>query len=333
MQHNLPVSPPLAGRASPAQARETRLLVVAIPAFNEVENVRHVIRGVLSLRDRLLERGVKLKVVVINDGSVDETARAAEEAGADQVVTHHKNLGLGAAVRSGLDAAAADGADICLKIDADLQHNPNDILSVIDPILANEADLVYGERFSKISYKMPLIRRLGNRAFRVFMRWLTKWPIEDSQPGIFAVNRDYLQVYDIPGDYNYTQQILIDAYLKGMRFSQVSVEFEPRRAGKSFVSLIYPFKVLPQIVLVIAMTKPMKIFGTCGMLFLLFGTALFAFQLGQWMLGLTDKPVTNVNLVLGASLFGLQMVFFGILAKLVVLTRPRRASQTGRKQA
>lgn len=301
-----------------------RLLVVTIPAHNEAENIGKAIHGVLSLRPRLLEGGIKLKVIVINDGSVDETAQLAEAAGADRIITHRQNLGLGAAVRSGLDAAAKEEAEICLKMDADLQHNPNDILSVIAPILAGDADLVYGERFSKISYKMPVIRRLGNKIFRGLMRWLTKWPIKDSQPGIFAVSGEYLDIYDIPGDYNYTQQILLDAYLKGMRFAHVSVSFEPRRAGQSFVSLLYPFKVLPQIVLLIAMTKPMKIFGTCGAFFLLLATAVFGVQFGQWMLGAVEKPVTNVNLVLGASLFGLQMLFFGILAKLVVLTRPGR---------
>ncbi len=303
---------------------QQRLLVVVIPAYNEVDNIEQVIRGVASLRPRLLERGLKLKVVVVNDGSADGTAQAAEAAGADRVITHRQNLGLGAAVRSGLNEAAAEGADVFLKIDADLQHNPEDILSVIAPIVAGDADLVYGERFSKISYKMPMVRRLGNIAFRGLMRWLTKWPIQDSQPGIFAVSGAYLELYDVPGDYNYTQQILLDAYLKGMRFAHVSVDFDQRRAGKSFISPLYPFKVLPQIVLVIAMAKPMKIFGTCGVLFLLLGASVFLVQLGQWMAGAADKPVTNVNLVLGASLFGLQMLFFGILAKLVVLTRPGR---------
>jgi glycosyltransferase involved in cell wall biosynthesis len=305
-------------------ADKERLLVVVIPAYNEVDNVEQVICGIASLRPLLLERGLALKLIVVNDGSADGTAQAAEAAGADRVITHRQNQGLGAAVRSGLDAAASEGAHVFLKIDADLQHNPEDILSVIAPIVAGDADLVYGERFSKISYKMPTLRRAGNIAFRGLMRWLTKWPIQDSQPGIFAVSSAYLEVYDIPGDYNYTQQILLDAYLKGMRFTQVSVDFEPRRAGKSFISLLYPFKVLPQIILVIAMSKPMKIFGSCGVLFLLLGITVFAVQFGQWLFGAANKPVANVNLVLGAFLFGLQMLFFGILAKLVVLTRTGR---------
>jgi hypothetical protein len=325
MQFNLPVAVPrVPTKDHDVGVHGERLLVVMVPAYNEAENIGQVMRGIASLRPRLMECGLKLEVVVIDDGSADGTAQAAESAGADRVITHRQNLGLGAAVRSGLNAAAAEEADVFLKIDADLQHNPEDILAVIAPIVAGDADLVYGERFSKISYKMPVIRRVGNIAFRGLMRWLTKWPIQDSQPGIFAVSGAYLEIYDIPGDYNYTQQILLDAYLKGMRFAHVSVDFDQRRAGKSFVSLLYPFKVLPQIVLVIAMTKPMKIFGTCGVLFLLLGTAVFVVQLGQWMLGAAEKPVTNVNLVLGACLFGLQMLFFGILAKLVVLTRASR---------
>ena len=171
---------------------------------------------------------------------------------------------------------------------------------------------------------MPLVRRVGNLLFRALMRWLTKWPIQDSQPGIFAVNADYLAVYDVPGDYNYTQQILLDAYLKSMRFAQVQVNFDQRRAGKSFISLLYPFKVLPQIVLVITMSKPMKIFGTVGGLFLLFATTMFTVQVAQWALGFSEKVVENAILVLGTGLFGLQMLFFGILAKLVVLTRSPR---------
>jgi glycosyltransferase involved in cell wall biosynthesis len=327
MQLSSPAAVPRPSAKDQASKADTeRLLVVMVPAYNEVENIEQVIRGISSLRPQLTERGLKLEVIVIDDGSADGTAHTAESAGANRVITHRQNLGLGAAVRSGLNAAAAEDADVFLKIDADLQHNPEDILAVIAPIVAGDADLVYGERFSKISYKMPLIRRAGNIAFRGLMRWLTNWPIQDSQPGIFAVSGAYLEIYDIPGDYNYTQQILLDAYLKGMRFAHVSVDFHQRRAGKSFVSLLYPFKVLPQIVLVIAMTKPMKIFGTCGVLFLLLGAAVFVVQLGQWMLGAAEKPVTNVNLVLGASLFGLQMLFFGILAKLVVLTRAGRRS-------
>jgi glycosyltransferase involved in cell wall biosynthesis len=302
-------------------------LVVLVPAYNEAESIEATIKGIEGIRHELDELGVTLTILVVNDGSRDATADIAAGAGADRVVSHRRNQGLGAAVRSGLEAAVKENADIVVKFDADLQHDPTDIIEIIRPILVDEADLVYGNRFDKISYRMPLIRRWGNLTFRVLMRRLTRWPIQDSQPGIFACNKDYLTVFELPGDYNYTQQILLDAFLKGMRFTQVSVSFNRRRTGSSFVSLRYPYQVLRQIVLVIAMTRPMKIFGTAGVLFLLLAVGVFVWQLSAWLLGYSTRPVENVNLVLGSGLFGLQLLFFGVLAKLIVLTRlPGRRS-------
>ena len=63
------------------------------------------------------------------------------------------------------------------------------------------------------------------------MRWLTDWPLKDSQPGIFAVNKTFLKNFYLPGDYNYTQQILLDAYHRNLRFSHVFVSFNKRKEG------------------------------------------------------------------------------------------------------
>ncbi len=115
---------------------------------------------------------------------------------------------------------------------------------------------------------MPLYRRAGNTLFRALMRWLTGWDIEDSQPGMFAVNASYLAISFIPGDYNYTQQVLLDSYLKGMRFEQAPIAFRRRRTGKSFISLQYPFRVLSQILVLIVLIRPLKIFLPLAAFFL-----------------------------------------------------------------
>jgi hypothetical protein len=171
---------------------------------------------------------------------------------------------------------------------------------------------------------MPLLRRAGNSAFTWLMRRLTRWPLKDSQPGIFAVNRAYLEDFSLPGDYNYTQQILLDAYHRGMRFCHVPVTFRRRMTGRSFVSLKYPLKVLPQIVRVLVCVKPLHVFGLVGLAFLLTGSVLAAFDLAQWVKGLTGKPVVHAVGVVGLLLFGLQTLFFGLLADLIV-QRGRRA--------
>jgi glycosyltransferase involved in cell wall biosynthesis len=305
-------------------------LLVIVPAFNEAGSIAETISRIRGIGDQVKQIGLLLRILVIDDGSTDGTAAIATTSGADQLVRHRRNRGLGAAVRSGLEAAAGSGADYVVKFDAEMQHEAADIVAIVSPLVANEADLVYGDRFSRIEYRMPVVRRWGNAAFRKLMIWLTGWPITDSQPGIFGANREYLRVFDMPGDYNYTQQILLDAFLKDMRFQQVPVHFRQRKTGKSFISLIYPFKVIPQIILVMAITYPLKVFASLGAAFFLFAVAVFSIQVGAWLLGYTTRPVENVNLVLGSALFGIQVMMFGILARLVTLTRSsRRNSNEG----
>lgn len=309
-----------AGGETHAMRAPSRLLVI-IPAYNECRTIGETVRRLRALAPELEKRGVGLTIYLVDDGSSDGTAAFAIEAGVDRVIRHHVNRGLGAAVRTGLRAGRDEGFDILVKIDADLQHEPTDILDLIGPILADDADVVYGNRFERLEYRMPLVRRIGNVVFSKLMALLTGWPLRDSQPGIFAINKRYLAEFFLPGDYNYTQQVLLDAYHKGMRFAHVPVTFRARRAGTSFVSLAYPFKVIPQIILVIASVKPMRIFVPIGAAFLLMGSLVFGVQIVNWFLGNSTKPVENVNLVLGSVLFGLQTAFFGILAQLIVQTR------------
>lgn len=294
-------------------------LVVVVPAFNEAETIESTIAGLRQAGPGLAEAGYELSVYIIDDGSRDQTGQIARNANADRVLVHKVNQGLGAAVRTGLRAARDDGFDIAVKFDADMQHDPHQINHLIQPILNDEAEIVYGER--QLEYRMPFVRRVGNMVFSGLMRWLTKWPLRDSQPGIFAASREYLSVASIAGDYNYTQQVLLDAYHKGMRFAHVPVTFRKRETGKSFISMKYPFKVIPQIVFTIAGVKPMKVFFPVGATFFMVGVAVFLWQITEWLLGYSDRPVQQVNLVLGSALFGLQTIFFGILAQLIVQTR------------
>jgi glycosyltransferase involved in cell wall biosynthesis len=293
-------------------------LIVIVPAFNEQERIDATISALLAEKQTLAHKNINLLLYVIDDGSNDQTGTIAEKAGANRVLRHMVNRGLGAAVRTGLVAARTDKADIVVKFDADLQHDPKDILPLVEPIINDMADVVYGDRFEKISYKMPLIRKIGNQVFTGLMRWLTKWPLRDSQPGIFAINKSYLEVFQIPGDYNYTQQILLDAYHKGMRFEHCPVSFRKRVTGKSFISLRYPAKVLPQIIMVIVGVKPMKIFAPIGLSFFFIGVLVFGIELVVWACGGAAKPVTHVNAVLGSILFGIQTLFFGVLAQLII---------------
>jgi glycosyltransferase involved in cell wall biosynthesis len=300
---------------------EQRLVAIVVPAFDEAERIGETVAALRGEQPALGALDCRLRILVVDDGSSDDTGARASAAGADRVLRHRRNQGLGAAVRTGLTAARTEGAELVVKFDADLQHDPADVPALLAPLLADEADLVYGSRFERLAYRMPFVRRIGNVAFTRLMRWLTGWPLRDSQPGIFAMNRTYLEVFRLPGDYNYTQQLLFDAYHKGMRFAHVPVAFRERTTGRSFVSLKYPLKALPQIGMVLVGVRPMKLFAPIGLGFMAVAASVFAVELALWLGGVTAKPVQNVNLVLGAGLFGLQTLFFGVLAQLIVERR------------
>ncbi|CUW38070.1 Glycosyl transferase, family 2 [Magnetospirillum sp. XM-1] len=292
-------------------------LFVIVPAFNEEHSIAAAITALRTVESGIRDLGGDLAILVVDDGSTDRTADAARDAGVDVLVSHRINRGLGAAVRTGITEAIARGADLVVKFDADLQHDPADITPLILPILDGCSDVVYGHRHSRISYRMPLVRKLGNLFFNRLMSYLTGQKVTDGQPGIIALGADYLGTFHIPGDYNYAQQILLDAYFKGMRFSQVDVSFRPRTSGRSFISLKYPFIALSQILIILAMYAPMRVFGRFGLAFGLAGTALFFVELALYFLGLADKPVGNVNLVLGLVILGSQSLCFGIIAELI----------------
>lgn len=300
----------------------TALLTVAIviPAFNEAAGIGPTIARLRAAftESETLQRAL---IIVVDDGSTDDTALIASQAGADRVVRHPSNLGLGAAVRTGLKAARKAGADVVVKIDADGQHEPADIARMIRPILDDEADLVYGNRFAGIEYRMPIVRRLGNRVFTWLMRRLTRWPLRDSQPGIFAASMNYLEGFRLPGDYNYTQQILLDAYYRGMRFTHVPVTFRERTSGRSFVSYRYPFKVGKQIFLLLVTLAPLKVFVPIGLTFMGVGLLILGMDIVEfWQIG-RGNVVRRPFGVLGFGIFGLQTVFFGLLGHLVISSR------------
>ena len=293
-------------------------IIVIVPAYNEEEKIGAAIEALKAKKPDYTERGYELLVYIINDGSKDKTLEIAQDLGVDRIIKHKLNRGLGAAIRSGMTAAKADGADIVVKFDADLQHNPDNIWDLIQPIINDEADTVYGHRFNKIAYKMPFVRKVGNLVFTGMMRWLTNWPVYDSQPGILAVNSAYLANFYLPGDYNYTQQILLDSYHKGMRFAHVDVEFRKRETGKSFISYKYPFKVIPQILQIVIGIKPLKFFAPIGILFVFIAAATGVYDVCDFFLGDGTKIIEHVNLLSVSFLFGVQTLFFGLLADLIV---------------
>ena len=290
-------------------------LAVVIPSLNEEETLPKL----LNQLNELLSSFKFLKqynLIVVDDGSTDNTIEKIIDTPNLKLISHGYNMGIGAAVRSGLQFAEENKYDIVLKIDADLQHDIGDIENIISPILNQKVDLVFGDRFSgQITYKMPKIRYLGNKFFTFLMSKITKYDITDSQPGMFAGNLKFLSNVTIFSDYNYTQQVIYSSYLSGLKFLQVPINFNIREHGKSFVKLSYPFKALMQIFILMLTKNPMKSLGSLA--FLTFAITIFISltQLVDYFTGVAPKPLMNVNLVLGLGLLSSQLLLTAIILK------------------
>ena len=143
-----------------------------IPAYNEESRVGNVVKDAKKYVS---------KVVVVDDGSTDDTVNAAEKAGA-VVLQHIENCGAGAATMTGISYARNCGADIIVTLDADEQHSPDDIPALLEPIKSDKADIAFANRFGQRN-RIPFIRRLFNGIGNLITFAATgKW-VKDSQCG------------------------------------------------------------------------------------------------------------------------------------------------------
>jgi len=288
-------------------------VVVFIPAYNEEVTIGDVIKKIQENYSDTQKKGYVIEIIVVNDGSRDKTVEISKKLGVKHIVTHPKNKGLGAATRSGMQTAYEMGADVAVKIDADFQHDPEDIEKVILPILNDEADAVFGSRFlGRINYTMPLYRKMGNSFFSFLTSLFTGMKITDGQTGLMAFGRRYLRVFEMFSDYNETQQLIIDAWRKKMRVIEVPVGFHKRVAGDSFISFKYPFHVIPNIIRLFLHSFPLKIFVPLGLLFLVAG-ALLSYH----VVILGESSFFGDASIVILFTAGVQIIIFGLIADII----------------
>jgi glycosyltransferase involved in cell wall biosynthesis len=285
---------------------------VFVPCHNEAAIISETIRTLRAYlsSDQFPYEGV---IIVVDDGSRDDTFEQARAAGADVLYRHETNRGLGAATRAGMEIAHYIGCDAFAKFDADLQHDVNDIAAAVRPLIDNEADVIYASRFAgKIHYKMPFIRAAGNRVFTLLMRLVTGWHITDAQTGLMCFSRRYLSVFEMPASYNPPQQALFDASRKGMRYAEVPAQFYARKTGTSFVSLKYIEKVISSLLKIAFYHYCFKAFTSLGLGLLLLGFAFAARGIYGYLFEGAVSYLPHGTLVLFSVTAGLLAVLFGL---------------------
>jgi glycosyltransferase involved in cell wall biosynthesis len=189
-------------------------IIAAIPCLNE----EHFISDVVSETIKHVD-----KVIVIDDGSKDATARLAREAGAE-VISHPRRQGVGAATRTGFETALKYGADIVVTLDGDGQHNPEEISRLLAPILEGRADLVIGSRFLDPKTNMPAYRKLGIDAITWLYNWGSQVRVTDSQSGFRAHSRKLLEAVSVSRkDFSFSIEVLVNSRRLGFVIAEVPV--------------------------------------------------------------------------------------------------------------
>ena len=183
-------------------------VAVIVPAHNEAQNLP----GTLAAMPRSAAPG--MHVIVVDDGSTDGSAEVALQHGADTVVSHERNRGLGAALRTGLETARNMNARAAVYVDADGEYPPSRIPDLLEPIDAGEADYVLGSRYRGTRKGQRPVRLLGNLVFTAMLCVAAGRVITDGQTGFRAFSRRALECAEIIHDYNYAQVLTLDLLKK-----------------------------------------------------------------------------------------------------------------------
>jgi glycosyltransferase involved in cell wall biosynthesis len=239
--------------------------IVGIPAYNEEISIGSVILRSSKYAD---------KIIVIDDGSTDNTAEIAELAGA-KVISHKTNQGKGTTVRDIFNYAKKVNAAIVILIDGDGQHNPDEIPLLIKPILKDQADIVIGSRFlEKRKHNVPGFRRIGQEVLTLATNVASKSKVIDTQSGFRAFSRKTFDCFSFqePG-MGIESEMLVDAANADLKISEVQANIRYDVKGSTYGPIVHGFSVLGSVIGLISRKRPIVFFGMLGFMLLIAGLA------------------------------------------------------------
>jgi glycosyltransferase involved in cell wall biosynthesis len=223
--------------------------LVLIPAFNEAD-------GIVAVIGSIREAVPDAHILVVNDGSRDDTARRARDAGA-VVLNHAFNMGYGVTIQTGYKYAYAHGYDYLVQIDGDGQHDPAFIADLLAPVQSGDVDFAIGSRFLWFdSYRPSFSRRLGILFFRKLVTVIIGRSITDPTSGFQAFNRNVMKFFStdiFPCDYP-DADMLITLNLAGFRIRELPVRMFANPSGKTMHSGIKPIYYMFKMCLSILVT-------------------------------------------------------------------------------
>lgn len=296
--------------------REAKLSVV-IPAFNEAATIADVVKGAAKYAD---------EVIVVDDGSSDNTSFVAKAAGA-KVLRLPKNRGYGAALSVGLATAALDDADLIVYLDGDGQHDPEDIPKICAPVLRGTADLVIGSRFLKKEGKagIPKYRTMGQTALTKATNVGMDVKVTDSQSGFRCITKKVALSMDLADEgMGFSSEMVRTASKLGLRITEVPITCRYEGLDTSTHSpMQHGTSVLTTVIRSIRDDHPLLYFGVGGLIMTIIGLGAGFYSIYQFM---SIKALPFLPSILAVLFF-----FLGLMSMFVGIVLNSLATHTGKE--
>ena len=287
-------------------------LSVVITLMNEEDNIPPLLEQLSSAL-----KGYEYELILVDDGSTDETVSRIKALGDQRVklLIFNKNYGQTPAMAAGIDYATGD---YVITMDGDLQNDPSDIPTMINMLEEGGWDVVAGNRKKrKDGY---LLRKIPSRIANAMIRHLTDVHIKDYGCTLKVFKKDIAKHLDLYGELHRFIPVL--AQLQGAKIAQMDVKHHSRMHGKSKYGIGRTFKVMSDLLLMVFFQKyfrrPIHLFGPIGIVSFLLGFAINVYLLIIKILGhdIWGRPILILAITL--VLTGVQFIIFGLIAELIM---------------
>ncbi len=294
-------------------------LIIQIPCYNEAETLP------ITLRDlpRALPGIDDIELLVVDDGSQDQTVEVARRLGVHHVHRFPQRVGLARAFVAGLDLALAAGADIVVNTDADNQYDAQDLPQLIRPILEHRSDIVVGDRgVANLRHFSPtkrFLQRIGSWAVHL----ASGLSVPDASSGFRAFSREAALRITVLSNYSYTLETLIQAGARNLSVAYVPVHTRPETRKSRLMQSIpdYLAQSAVTIIRAYAMYQPMRIFLMIGGLMILAGLVPAVRFLYFYFAGSGSGHIQSLIFAAVFLIVGFQVLLIGLLADVIGFNR------------
>ncbi len=292
-----------------------RKLVIQIPCLNEA--------GTLPATIGDLPRSIPgidvIELLVIDDGSTDDTIDVARRCGVDHIVHFRRHKGLAATFMAGIDTALKLGADFIINTDADNQYAGRDIPTLLRPLIAGDADIVIGDRNIQALEDLSVMRKRLQTIGSWVVRQTSNTDVPDTTSGFRAYTRDAALRLTLVSEFSYTLESIIQAGKKKLAIAHVPVATNPRMRDSRLFKNVWTYikASAATIVRVYTMYEPLKVFSYIGLSVFGVGVAISVRFLYYYFTGSGLGHLQSLILSAVLMIVGFQVMLIGLVSDVI----------------